>query len=247
MKSKILELVPYDLKLEYGDWTYGIVPPPFSPYKTSQSVNLTWPIEEIMKAVLPEDAKPPDISGFSRIGPLLHLDVPEPLQEYKRLIAEVICDKEREVQTVFGEPEEKGIASKGGFANEVLAGPQNYHVELSHQGSSFTFHLDNAKFHDVYFDTKLAAERKRLVDSFGLGQAVADVYSGVGALSVAAAKRGSIVFANEQKENVYDLLIENRRNNKVNRLTFANPSCTWFWCVCELMLLTPSGQKKPLR
>lgn len=214
------------------------------PYKTSQSVNLTWPIEEIMKAVLPEDSNPPDISGLSRIGPLLHLDVPEPLREYKRLIAEVICDKEREVQTVFGEPEE---TSKGGFANEVLAGPQSYHVELSHQGSSFTFHLDNAKFHDVYFDTKLAAERKRLVDSFGLGQAVADVYSGVGALGVAAAKRGSIVFANEQKENVFDLLIENRRNNKVNRSTFANPSCTWFWCVCELMLLTPLGQKKPLR
>jgi len=172
-----------------------------------------------MKAVLPEDANPPDISVLSRIGPLLHLDVPKPLLEYKKLIAEVICDKEREVQTVFGEPEEEG-----GFANEVLAGPQNYHIELSHQGSSFTFHLDTAKFGDVYFDTKLAAERNRLVDSFGPGQAVADVFSGVGALGVAAAKRGSIVFANEQKENVYGLLIENRRNNKVNRLTFANPS-----------------------
>lgn len=224
MKSKVLELMPYDLKLEYGDWTYGMSSSSFSPYKTLQFVNLTWPVEEIMKAVLPEDANPPDISVLSRIGPLLHLDVPEPLRDYKRLIAEVICDKEREVQTVFGEPERRGEASRLGFVNEVLAGPENYHVELSHQGSSFTFHLDTARFHDVCFDTKLAAERKGLVDGFGLGQAVADVYSGVGALGIAAAKRGSIVFANEQKENVYGLLVENRRENKVNHLIFANPS-----------------------
>ncbi|RPA99998.1 hypothetical protein L873DRAFT_1737323 [Choiromyces venosus 120613-1] len=207
VRSKILELVPYDLKLEYGDWTY----------------------EEIMKAVLPEDVKPLDINNLPRIGPLLHLDAPEPLQEYKRLIAEVICDKERDVQTVFGDPEEEGEATKLGFVNEVLAGPQNYHVELSHQGSSFTFHLNNAKFRDAYFDTKLAAERKRLVDSFKLGQAVADVYTGVGALGVAAAKRGAIVFANAHEEHVYDLLIENRRNNKVKKTLYPkNQSPTKF-------------------
>ncbi|KAG0641338.1 Met-10+ like-protein-domain-containing protein [Tuber brumale] len=207
VNSKILELVPYDLKLEYGDWGY----------------------EEIMKAVLPEDADPPDIGDFPRIGPLLHLDVPGPLQEYRKLIAEVICDKEREVQTVFGEPEEAGEASKLGFANEVLAGPPNYHVELSHQGSSFTIHLDNASFRGVYFDTKLAAERQRLVDTFGLGECVADVYSGVGALSVAAAKRGAIVFANEQRMNVYNLLVENRRNNKVKKnLNVKNQTPTKF-------------------
>ncbi|PWW74842.1 hypothetical protein C7212DRAFT_282534 [Tuber magnatum] len=207
VKSKILKLVPYDLKLEYGDWSY----------------------EEIMKAVLPKDADPPDINTFPRIGPLLHLEVPELLQEYKRLIAEVICDKEREVQTVFGEPEDGGEALEQGFANEVLAGPENYHVELNHQGSSFTFHLDTAKFRDAYFDTKLAAERKSLVDSFGLGQAVADVYSGVGALSVAAAARGAIVFANAQEESVYRLLIENRRNNRVKKNVYVkNQSPTKF-------------------
>ncbi|CAZ84968.1 unnamed protein product [Tuber melanosporum] len=195
VKSKILELVPYDLKLEYGDWGY----------------------EEIMKAVLPEDVNPPSIDDFPRIGPLLHLDVPEPLREYRNLIAEVICDKEREVQTVFGEPEKVGGALELGLANEVLAGPENYRVELSHQGSSFTFHLDQAGFRDVYFDTKLATERQRLVDTFGLGECVADVYSGVGALSVAAAKRGAIVFANERRDKVYQLLVENRRNNKVKK------------------------------
>ncbi|CUS11544.1 unnamed protein product [Tuber aestivum] len=217
VNSKILRLVPYDLKLEYGDWSYGTGLSPVSPDGSWPSANVVWSLEEIMRAVLPEDANPPDINSLPRIGPLMHLDVPGSLLEYRGLIAEVICDKEREVQTVFGEPEEGGEASKLGFVNEVLAGPQNYHVELNHQGSSFTFHLDDAKFRDAHFDTKLAAERNRLVDSFGLGQAVADVYCGVGALSVAAAKRGAVVFANAREESVYNLLIENRRNNKVKK------------------------------
>lgn len=127
------------------------------------------------------------------------------------MIAEVLCDKDRTVQTVFAPADQEGP----GFKNEVLAGPPAYHADLSHQGSTYSFHLDSARFEDAYFDTSLATERKRIVQGFAMGQAVADVFAGVGPLAVAAAKRGAVVFANEPNKNVYSLLVENRKNNKV--------------------------------
>jgi hypothetical protein len=154
---------------------------------------------------------------LKRIGPLANLTVADELRPYKKLIAEVLCDKDRTVQTVFCAPEPQSPVMAQGYKNEILAGPPTYHADLSHQGSNFSFHLDTARFEDAYFDTSLAPERKRIVQGFGMGQAVADVFAGVGPLTVAAAKRGAIVFANEPDKHVYALLVENRKNNKVTQ------------------------------
>ena len=97
------------------------------------------------------------------------------------------------------------------FSMEVLAGEDNTIAEVKQHG--LTFRLD---FRRVYWNSRLEAEHKRLVERwFRPGEVVADAMAGVGPFAVPAGKKGCKVLANDLNPDSYQWLLENIKINKV--------------------------------
>jgi tRNA G37 N-methylase Trm5 len=96
------------------------------------------------------------------------------------------------------------------FGYEVLAGPDDMHVELSEENCIFRF--DYSK---VYWNSRLQTEHKRLVDSFSPGEVVCDVMAGIGPFAIPAGKKGVFVWANDLNPDSYAAMVEAINRNKV--------------------------------
>jgi tRNA (guanine37-N1)-methyltransferase len=93
---------------------------------------------------------------------------------------------------------------------EVIAGEENFIVTQSHLDCTFTF-----DFSKVYWNTRLETEHRRLVESFKPGEAVCDVFAGVGPFAVPAGKRRVFVMANDLNPDSYESMKDNIKTNKV--------------------------------
>ena len=94
---------------------------------------------------------------------------------------------------------------------EVVAGEDDTLATVRQHG--VLFKLD---FRKVYWNSRLEAEHKRLVDTwFQPGQIVVDAMAGVGPFVVPAAKKGCFVLANDLNPDSYAWLVENIKVNKV--------------------------------
>lgn len=122
-----------------------------------------------------------------------HLNLKEEYLPFKKVIAEVLIDKNPGITTVINKVDDVGNSSEfRTFAYEVLAGPDDMNVEISEGNCIFKF--DYSK---VYWNSRLQTEHKRLVDSFNPGEVVCDVMAGVGPFAVPAGKKGVFVWAND--------------------------------------------------
>jgi tRNA G37 N-methylase Trm5 len=93
---------------------------------------------------------------------------------------------------------------------EVIAGKEDFIVTQPHLGCSFTF-----DFSKVYWNTRLETEHRRLVDMFRPGEAVCDVFAGVGPFAVPAGKKRVFVVANDLNPDSYTSMEGNIKGNKV--------------------------------
>lgn len=187
--QKIVELSPFDLELNYKDWDYS----------------------QLIEAILPEELHDDIPSGFTQTGHIAHLNLRERYLPYKYIIAQMILDKNPKIKTVVNKLEDVGIASRfRTFPMEILAGEENTFVEVSENGCKFEF-----DFKDVYWNSRLDTEHKRLANSFKKGEAVADVMAGVGPFALPAAKNKVIVWANDLNPESYKALVHNTKRNKV--------------------------------
>jgi tRNA (guanine37-N1)-methyltransferase len=96
------------------------------------------------------------------------------------------------------------------FLMEVIAGKEDFIVTQPHLGCSFTF-----DFSKVYWNTRLETEHRRLVDMFRPGEAVCDVFAGVGPFAVPAGKKRVFVLANDLNPDSYTSMEGNIKVNKV--------------------------------
>ncbi|KAL7275443.1 tRNA(m(1)G37)methyltransferase [Rhizina undulata] len=194
--SKILELIPLNLNLTYDNWTY----------------------EDIITSILPEELLEEAPSGFCKTGHLAHLNLRVPYLPYKKLIAEIILDKNPMITGVVNKIEDVGTTSEfRTFPMEILAGSTDTKVTVSESNCLFTF--DFAK---VYWNTRLGNEHERLYKKFAPGEIVADVMAGVGPFAIPAAKNKTIVWANDLNPESYSALLENIKQNKVLPLVLAH-------------------------
>lgn len=76
-------------------------------------------------------------------------------------------------------------------------------------------------FPKVYWNSRLEAEHRRLVDTFAKGQVVIDVMAGIGPFAVPAAKRGCTVLANDLNPESFRWLRANLATNKVTKTASA--------------------------
>ncbi|CZT42249.1 probable protein MET-10 [Rhynchosporium secalis] len=197
VKAEDVGVIPYDLKLDYNYWTY----------------------HDVMTSLLPEDAQGEIPVGFAIVGHVAHLNLRDEYLPYKKVIAEVLVDKNPTIRTVINKVDDVGTHSEfRTFEYEVLAGPDDMEVEMSEGDCIFKFNYSK-----VYWNSRLQTEHKRLVDYFQPGEVVCDVMAGIGPFAVPAGKKGVFVWANDLNPESYEALKAAIKRNKVQN--FVRPFC----------------------
>jgi tRNA (guanine37-N1)-methyltransferase len=165
-------------------------------------------VSDVLHRLLPDGIEIP--SSFEQVGHIAHLNLRDELLPYRNIIGTVLLDKNPRVETV--------INKVGAIENEwrvftmdVLAGKDDTVAEVKQHGARF--HLD---FRKVYWNSRLEAEHKRLVEQkFKRGEVIVDAMAGVGPFAVPAGQKGCVVLANDLNPDSYHWLVENIKINKV--------------------------------
>ncbi|CAM9621756.1 unnamed protein product [Scytosiphon promiscuus] len=178
-------------------------------------------VEEVLKALLEPRLPGRDLpTSFEVAGHLAHLNLRDYLLPYKRVIGQVIIDKNQRVTTVVNKVDTISTQFRT-FPMEIVAGEPNTQVVVKESGCSFRF--DFAK---VYWNSRLQTEHARLIRVIGQQKppaVVCDMMAGVGPFAVPLAKNGHRVFANDLNPDSYRALRENGSRNKVaGRMTSSN-------------------------
>lgn len=168
-----------------------------------------WKAEEILKSVLPDDQE--TSSSFSRIGHIIHLNLREHLSPYKKLIGEVLMDKQPNCRAVINKCDTIDNTFRN-FKLELLCGEADYKVKVKENGTEFEF-----DFSTVYWNPRLSTEHERIVKLLKPGDVLYDVFAGVGPFSVPAGKSRCTVLANDLNPESFKWLQSNAQLNKVTK------------------------------
>ncbi|TYJ48577.1 hypothetical protein E1A91_A01G072300v1 [Gossypium mustelinum] len=167
-----------------------------------------WQMNEILETMLPEGMIIP--SAFETVGHIAHLNLKDEHLTYKNVIAKVVLDKNKpKIQTVVN----KIDVIQNDYRTmqlEVLAG--NHSLVTTVVENGLRFRVDLAK---VYWNSRLATERLRLLCGFNRNDVICDVFSGVGPIAVSAAKIVKRVYANDLNPFAVEYL---ERNSVLNKL-----------------------------
>lgn len=143
-----------------------------------------------------------------------HLNLRDRYIPYKKVIAEVLLDKNPHIKTVINKVDNVGADSRfRTFQYEVLAGVDDLQVQVAE--SNCVFEFDYSK---VYWNSKLDQEHRRLVSLFEPGEVVCDVMAGIGPFAVPAGKKGVFVWANDMNPESFKCLKRAIERNKVSPL-----------------------------
>ncbi|KAJ4726210.1 tRNA (guanine(37)-N1)-methyltransferase [Melia azedarach] len=165
---------------------------------------------KVLEALLPKGMIIP--SAFETVGHIAHLNLRDEHQPLKYLIAKVVLDKNKpKIQTVVN----KSDAIHNDYRTmqlEVLAGNHSLVTIVVENGLRF-----NVDLATVYWNSKLATERQKLLSGFNPSDVVCDVFAGVGPISISAAKIVKRVYANDLNPYAVDYLERNSVLNKLER------------------------------
>ncbi|GBP46922.1 tRNA (guanine(37)-N1)-methyltransferase [Eumeta japonica] len=176
-----------------------------------------WSIDQIFKAVLPENEE--GVSGWSQIGHIIHLNLRDHLLDYKSLIGQVLVDKIKSCRTVVNKSNIIDTTYRN-FSMELLAGDKNFMVTVKENKCTFEF-----DFSKVYWNPRLGKEHERILGLLKPNDVLFDVFCGVGPFAIPAAKKKCKVYANDLNPESFKWLNHNAQNNKVNQLTFQSYNC----------------------
>ena len=165
--------------------------------------------EEVFRAILPPDV--PCQTAFEIVGHIAHMNLRDNLLPWKKLIGQVILDKNAIIRTVVNKLDSIDTKFRT-FSMELLAGENDMLATVQESNCRFQF-----DFSKVYWNSRLHTEHSRIVSKFQRGDFVCDVFAGVGPFALPAAKNhGSIVYANDLNEHSYASLCENITRNKLS-------------------------------
>lgn len=163
--------------------------------------------EEVLEAVLPlgQDVT----SSFSRVGHIAHMNLRDHQLPYRKLIGQVIMDKNPGVTCVVNKTNIIDSTYRN-FKMEVLAGEENMVAKVKENGVTYEF-----DFSRVYWNPRLSTEHQRIVQLVKRGDTVFDVFAGVGPFAIPAARMGANILANDLNPESYRWLQHNCKLNKV--------------------------------
>lgn len=177
-------------------------------YHTDLELNYeNWKADDILKSVLPEDQE--GFSSYSRIGHVVHINLREHLEPFKKLIGEVLLDKTVGCRAVVNKTKNIDNTYRN-FELELICGEPEYQVEVKEHGVVFQF-----DFASVYWNPRLSTEHERIVNLLEPSDVLYDVFAGVGPFSIpAAAKKKCTVLANDLNPESFKWLNVNAKKNK---------------------------------
>ena len=149
------------------------------------------------------------MTGFSRIGHVVHLNLKDNLRSYKTVIGQVLLEM-KGIRTVVTKTSNIDNTYRN-FEFEVLAGDNDLDVTVKENGVSFSFN-----FSKVYWNPRLSTEHERIVNRLGPNSILFDACAGVGPFSIPAAKKCR-VFANDLNPDSFNALELNAKKNKIKK------------------------------
>lgn len=169
-----------------------------------------WQMNEVLEVLLPQGMIVP--SAFETVGHIAHLNLRDEHFPYKKLIAKVVLDKNKpKIQTVVNKIDVIHNDYRT-MQLEVLAG--NHSLVTTVVENGLYFDVDLAA---VYWNSRLATERQRLLSCFTHNDVVCDVFAGVGPIAISAAKKVKYVYANDLNPNAIEYLERNCLRYKLER------------------------------
>lgn len=178
-----------------------------------------WGIDAVLRSLLPQNVVVP--TSFETVGHIVHLNLREEHEQWKWIIGQVFLDKlGGRITTVVNKLENTGGPFRT-FKMEVLAGEKQLVTKVKENGC--VFELD---FQKVYWNSRLEAEHKRVVQALEEGDILADAFCGVGPFAIPALEQGRCrrVFANDLNPSSVHYLKRNAEVNHVEGAAFV-PSC----------------------
>jgi tRNA (guanine37-N1)-methyltransferase len=159
-------------------------------------------LKEQLKSTIPETALSSLSDHYNVIGEVAVLSLPEQLSAYRQVIAGTVISQSHGIRTVLNKISRlEGTSRIPHF--EVLAGGNTVTVHKEH---GFSYRLDVRR---VFFNPRLASERRRVTGQISTGERVLVPFCGVGPYVIPAAAQGATVVAIEQNPEAYHWLEEN--------------------------------------
>jgi tRNA (guanine37-N1)-methyltransferase len=170
--------------------------------------------QEILRQILPPNIV--DVpSHFETAGHIAHFNLRDELLPYKKIIGDVIIDKNKNIRTVVNKT--SSIATEfRTFPMEVISGENNLNCQLNESGCKFKFN-----FEKVYWNSRLQKEHDTVVKAIlssnkTQNDVVCDMMCGIGPFAIPLAKKGVKVYANDLNPESYKYLVSNKILNKIN-------------------------------
>ena len=162
---------------------------------------------------VPEELKELLPTSFDVIGDVGIVKLPEALLPYAKQVGEALREVTPRLRTVALDKGVKGELRVRDL--EVIAGGPS--TETTHLEYGIRFLVDPAK---VYFNPRLANERRRIASLVRQGEVVVDMFAGVGPFSIMIARYAlpSLVVAIDLNPDAVEYLKRNIELNKANRV-----------------------------
>jgi tRNA (guanine37-N1)-methyltransferase len=164
-------------------------------------------------AQVPEELKEQLPTSFDVIGNVGIVKLPEALLPFARQVGEALMKVTPRLRTVALD---KGVKGELRIRDlEVISGGPS--TETTHLEYGVKFLVDPAK---VYFNPRLANERRRIASLVKQGEVVVDMFAGVGPFSIMIARYAlpSLVVAVDLNPDAVEYLKRNIDLNKANRV-----------------------------
>jgi len=166
-------------------------------------------LRDQLKGSIPENILSHLSNRFDVIGDIAVLHLPQELWDYRHVIASAIISSRRSIKTVINKTTK--LAGENRTADyELLDGTD---TTTTHYEYGYSYRLD---VRTVFFNPRLATERKRVTDQVQPGETVLVPFCGAGPFVIPAAARGAEIVAVEQNPEACRWFIENCNLNSVS-------------------------------
>ena len=162
---------------------------------------------------LPDELKSLLPTSLDFIGDIALVRLPEELNDHGAAVGEAILRAYKNVSCVFAD---EGVGGEFRIRNLRHLGGED-RTRTVHVEYGLRFAVDVSR---AYFSPRLATERVRVTGQVKPGEVVLDLFTGVGpyAIMIAKMKEPSVVYAVDSNPAAFELLEENIRRNRVDRV-----------------------------
>ncbi|MGD0534434.1 MAG: hypothetical protein ABR999_03195 [Methanoregula sp.] len=164
-------------------------------------------LKERLFGIIPEEDRRRISPHFDVIGDIAIIALPGDLNGYAPVIAETIKSQRYGIRTVLCKVEKVREDCRTA-RYEIITGDTTI---TTHHEYGFSYRLDLGT---VFFNPRLASERRRVTSLVQAGERVLVPFCGAGPFVIPVAARGASVMAVEQNPDAYHWLLENMRLNR---------------------------------